>query len=207
MTAQPRGLLYVTSDALSNTGTIDISGAMAVNYSVASPIATLMQQLRQGYNDGAWDGPLINSTAAANSIATGVGLIAASDYIAATGTTSFNGRPIDATTVLLKYTYYGDTDLNGVVNFDDYVLIDLAFNMQSGTLGRALSFLDGSDPGTRGMDTAALRTVQQHLAEFGAGYGQHFVAAVPEPHVLALLSLPAVACFGRRRRGRGRVER
>jgi hypothetical protein len=66
--------------------------------------------------------------------------------------------------VLVKYTYYGDTDfngrvnfddyvrtdagfnnhasgwlngdfdLNGIVNFDDYVLIDLAFSTQSGTL-------------------------------------------------------------------------
>jgi hypothetical protein len=30
----------------------------------------------------------------------------------------------------------GDFDGNGVVNFDDYVLIDLAFNTQSGTLRR-----------------------------------------------------------------------
>jgi hypothetical protein len=28
----------------------------------------------------------------------------------------------------------GDFDLNGQVNFDDYVLIDLAFNKQTGTL-------------------------------------------------------------------------
>jgi hypothetical protein len=28
----------------------------------------------------------------------------------------------------------GDFDGNGQVNFDDYVLIDLAFNTQSGTL-------------------------------------------------------------------------
>ena len=40
---------------------------------------------------------------------------------------------------------YGDVlyslrnDLNAVVNFDDYVLIDLAFNTQSGTLRRALA--------------------------------------------------------------------
>jgi hypothetical protein len=41
--------------------------------------------------------------------------------------------------------------LNGAVNFDDYVLIDLAFNTQSGSLGRALSFLDGSDTSLDGM--------------------------------------------------------
>jgi hypothetical protein len=31
----------------------------------------------------------------------------------------------------MKYTYYGDTDLNGVVNFDDYARTDAGFN--SGT--------------------------------------------------------------------------
>jgi hypothetical protein len=28
----------------------------------------------------------------------------------------------------VKYTYYGDTDFNGVVNFDDYVRTDNGFN-------------------------------------------------------------------------------
>ena len=76
--------------------------------------------------------------------------------------------------MLVKYTYNGDADLNGVVNFDDYSrtdagfnsggsdwfhgdfdynghvdfddysLIDSAFNTQSGTLRRAMSYLDGS---------------------------------------------------------------
>ena len=36
--------------------------------------------------------------------------------------------------VLVKYTYYGDSDFNGVVNFDDYSLIDLAFNTQGAPL-------------------------------------------------------------------------
>jgi hypothetical protein len=30
--------------------------------------------------------------------------------------------------VLLKYTYYGDTDFSGAVNFDDYAKLDLGFN-------------------------------------------------------------------------------
>jgi hypothetical protein len=28
----------------------------------------------------------------------------------------------------VKYTYYGDTDFNGKVNFDDYVRTDSGFN-------------------------------------------------------------------------------
>ena len=30
--------------------------------------------------------------------------------------------------MLVKYTYYGDADFNGIVNFDDYSRIDAGFN-------------------------------------------------------------------------------
>ena len=30
--------------------------------------------------------------------------------------------------MLVKYTYYGDTDFNGVVDFDDYSRTDAGFN-------------------------------------------------------------------------------
>ena len=92
--------------------------------------------------------------------------------------------------MLVKYTYYGDTDFNGivnfddyaridagfnsgctgwlngdldyndVVNFDDYALIDLAFNSQAQTLARAVSYLNGDDRNSDGMDTPALRFVE-----------------------------------------------
>jgi hypothetical protein len=102
--------------------------------------------------------------------------------------------------VLVKYTYYGDTDLNVLIDFDDYVLIDLAFNTQSGTLGRALSLLDGTDKSGDDMSNPALRRVEQHLAEFGADYASHFLAAVPEPTALTLAF--AVLPLARRRRRR-----
>src|SRR6185295_7709457 len=135
----------------------------------------------------------ITSTAAKNNSAhnTTLGVLLGSEYSGANGgTTTFNGRTVAATDTLVKYTYYGDTDFNGkvnfddyvrtdngfnnhlsgwlngdfdgngAVNFDDYVLIDLAFNTQSGTLGRAFSFLqDGGRSGTS-MDDPALRQVQ-----------------------------------------------
>ena len=41
----------------------------------------------------------------------------------------FDGESIDTTAVLLKYTYYGDTDFNGFVDFDDYVRTDAGFNL------------------------------------------------------------------------------
>src|SRR4029078_7223824 len=120
----------------------------------------------------------------------------ATDYASAANGSAFDGLNPDSTAVFVKYTYYGDTDFNGrinfddyvrtdngfnnhlsgwlngdfdlndQVNFDDYVLIDLAFNTQSGTLHRALSFLDGSDTSLNGMGAVSLRKVQDHLNAF-----------------------------------------
>jgi len=86
------------------------------------------------------------------------------------------------------------------VNFDDYVLIDLAFNTQNGVLGRALSFLDGSDRSDRGMSDPALQKVERHLGQFGETYAQHMLAAVPEPTSLALSAVVASVTMLRRRR-------
>jgi hypothetical protein len=41
---------------------------------------------------------------------------------------TFTGQTIDTTALLIKYTYYGDADFNGKVNFDDYVRTDAGFN-------------------------------------------------------------------------------
>jgi autotransporter-associated beta strand protein len=139
--------------------------------------------------------------------------------------------------VRVAYTYYGDADLNGRVNFDDYVridngfnnhlldwengdfnysggidfddyvLIDLAFNSQSGTLGRALSFLDGSDSSLKGMQSGALRTVQEHLQEFGSAYASGFLAAVPEPCSPIIGAVAVFASSRLRRRERRMAKR
>jgi hypothetical protein len=170
---------------------------------------------------GAWDANGITSSAAAAQAnhATTLGVLSGAEYHAVAGpSATFDGFAFADSAVLVKYTWYGDSDfngnvnfddyvridngfnnhlggwlngdfdLNGVVNFDDYVLIDLAFNTQTGTLGRALRFLDGSDRSSDRMDSAAVLKVQQHFAQFGADYTQAFLAAVPEPAALALLA-------------------
>jgi hypothetical protein len=102
----------------------------------------------------------------------------------------------------VKFTYYGDTDLNGrvnfddyvrtdngfqqpsgrwingdfdysgQVNFDDYVLIDFAFNNQNGTLGRAISFLEGGDTTLNGMSDPALQKLIAALQQVWRGVCQ-----------------------------------
>ena len=147
---------------------------LVVDYDVDSPLAQYRALLLSGRNAGAWNGPgLISASAAANP-ATGFGIMNAIDKFGSSGGV-FSGQNVDATTLLIKYTWNGDANLDGrvtfddyvkidtgfnqhlpgynngdfnydgVVNFDDYVLIDIAFNQQNGTLGRAIDWISGDD--------------------------------------------------------------
>ena len=96
--------------------------------------------------------------------------------------------------------FHGDFDLNGVINFDDYSLIDLAFNTESGTLRRAMSYLDGGNRSGEGMSAPALQMIEQHFQQFGSAYASSFLNAVPEPSSLAAFATISVLLRQRRRR-------
>jgi hypothetical protein len=164
MESNGSNVLFTSSLTVGTGATLDLNdNDMIVDYTSSSPAATIQGLINAARNFGAWDGTGITSTIAkgnTNHNAT-LGLLEAAEYGAAT----FDGQALDATMVLVKYTYYGDAQFNGrvnfddyvridngfnnhltgwlngdfnangVVNFDDYVLIDLAFNTQSGILG------------------------------------------------------------------------
>jgi hypothetical protein len=150
-------------------------------------VAQTSQFIRTARNGGLWNQPGITSTAAKNNPqhSTTLGVLSGAEYASMNGgTTQFNGRAFAAGDTLVKYTYYGDTDFNGkvnfddyvrtdngfnnhlngwkngdfdgngVVNFDDYVLIDLAFNTQTGTLGRVVDGLRAGPGENRTIVTA-----------------------------------------------------
>jgi autotransporter-associated beta strand protein len=238
-----------TDSGLSVVGTLAIAGGPGPNRGDVTATLDLVDNdlvtgapgrdgiasvIRSSRNDGNWNLPGLTSSAARTQTdhATMLGVLSGAEYHSVAGpTATFDGVPVNDTDALVKYTWYGDTDfngkvnfddyvrtdngfnnhlngwlngdfdLNGQVNFDDYVLIDLAFNTQSGTLGRALSFADGSDRSLSGMSDPALAKVREHLTEFGEGYAQHLLAAVPEPASLAMAGLiGSVATLSRRRR-------
>jgi hypothetical protein len=87
--------------------------------------------LHTGRNFGAWNGNGINSLSAANNPLhnTTLGSLEATEFKAVHGVAAtFDGQQLDNTMLLIKYTYYGDTDFNGVVDFDDYSRTDSGFN-------------------------------------------------------------------------------
>jgi len=202
---------------------------------VADPKIAIRDRLHTGRNGGAWNGTgsaIISSDAAAATPKNKAIGYAENTDILPGGVGSWGGLTFAAgeKAILMKYTYYGDTDLNGKVvfddyshtdngfntggsdwfhgdfdynghvDFDDYSLIDGAFNSQSGTLGRAMSFLDGSDRDTSGMSSPALQMVLSHFEQFGQPYATSFLNAVPEPTSLSIFGLIAGAALARRRR-------
>ena len=95
--------------------------------------STISSYLFTGRAGGAWNGKRINSSTAAadSSRNTGLGAIIndSGDGITPIYAT-FDGEPVDVNSILIKYTWNGDANLDGVVNADDYALIDAGFAAQ-----------------------------------------------------------------------------
>jgi hypothetical protein len=129
----PAGGKVLKLKSLSITGTLNITDndlilqSDAANWqSVLNSIAALLAAGRSG---GAWNGNGINSaTAAANANrATGIAVIANRTSAGAALYTNFDGQPVDQNSILIKYTYNGDANADGLLNADDYAAIDAGF--------------------------------------------------------------------------------
>ena len=166
-------------DVKNNSMTIDYSG-------LGSPAGTVKAQLTSGYASGAWTGEGINtSSAVANQTALGWKDDAATQSL------------------LVKYTYYGDANLDGQVDISDLGALATAWQTSAvwsqGDFDYS-GFVDISDLGSlatnwqAGVGSPLGPSFDEALASVGlAG------VSVPEPTALALLAVGAVL-IGRRRR-------
>jgi hypothetical protein len=96
-----------------------------------TPKAAIIAEIGASRNGGAWNGfGAITSTSARTNAQqnTTLGVLDGAEYTSVSGAHTFGGVPFAAGDTLVKYTYYGDTDFNGRINFDDYVRTDNGFN-------------------------------------------------------------------------------
>jgi fibronectin-binding autotransporter adhesin len=136
----PATALQVSS--LNNSGLIDLNNnGLDVS---GSSLSTIWSQLQSGYNGGGWNGTsgIISTTAATNTThltalgvilndnGSGTPLYGSGGLIAST----FEGVTPSDGDVLVKYTYYGDTNLDGKVDGTDYARIDNGYLQQSDRL-------------------------------------------------------------------------
>ena len=139
---------------------------------------------------------------------------------------TFNGINIDTDTVVGKYTYFGDANLDGKVTGDDYVSVDANLGTGDSLARRRLQHerrhdrrrlrRDRRQPRQGHADAAGVRRTEgrngrAHVAMFGEEYLVLLAAAeaegfgasvVPEPAAISLIGLGAVGLLGRRRRSR-----
>ncbi len=105
--------------------TLDVAdGSVVIDYTGgASPHTQVAAWIADGRADDAWDGTGVTSSEAAADVQrlTAVGVIDNSDsQLGIGGLTTFAGVTVDETSVLLGYVWYGDANLDGVIDTNDY---------------------------------------------------------------------------------------
>jgi hypothetical protein len=167
------------------------NNSLVIDYAPgSSPLGTVANQIKSGRANGAWNGTGITSSAAAavaadstNTHKTALGFAEAS----ALGITSFNGQNFDDSALLIRYTFTGDSNLDGTVDTNDFNALANHFNQ----LGK--SWVDGdfnNDGIVNALDFNAVAT----------NFGQSLPAASPAGALASLVPEPALAsvviCLG-----------
>jgi hypothetical protein len=211
------GKVIVTKSLAADSGKVDLTNNnLAVDYAAggSSPLADVNGLLAAGYAGGSWNGAtgVASSSAAGNSSRSTLAVAEASDVLHLTGTqtTLWFGQSVDATTVLVRYTFAGDADLNGKLDGDDYFRLDA----HVGESGPGVRYADGDfdfNGRVNGDDYFILdRNVSTNGFATGmdtaASQGISGITAVPEPTVGAIMMMIAGYGVAPRRRRRRRIE-
>jgi autotransporter-associated beta strand protein len=227
-----RGVLFTPSVLIATgiggafSGKLDLgSNDLVVT---GSTLAQVTAMVASGYNGGKWDGQGIASSAVGLNHATALGVIVNDNGMGAplygpggAISSTFDGSlPADGN-VLVKYTYYGDANLDGAVDATDYSLIDNAYSVDQTYLvqnpgGTALpltGWLNGDfnyDGMINGDDYTLIdNAFNTQGASLGSNPASVIVTAtaqiagadaVPEPTTFCILGVAAVGVLGARRR-------
>jgi hypothetical protein len=185
-------------------GNLDVNTAkVVVDYTGSGSAAgSVRTALIAGFNGGDWNGATgIKSTAAfgdANDLHA-IGYADNADLGVANWPDA-GGQAVPASSVLVKYTYYGDADLNGKVDADDYFRIDSNYNKSGDAVKKWVNGDFNYDDQINGDD---FMLIDQAYAGQGLALSVAIsgVNAVPEPASIGMLGLGALA-LGRRRRAK-----
>jgi fibronectin-binding autotransporter adhesin len=215
-------LVDAQNTILSHTSSLNINGSMIIQNSPS--LSSITKQVAAGFNGGTWNGtnnsagiPITSSAAASDTTHLHALGVILNDNGTGSGTqlyASFEGySSLNDSDVLIKYTYYGDTDLNGEVDGSDYSRIDYAYEYNQTHSSAPLTgwfngdfnydgVIDGSDYTL--IDNAFNSQGAQISGEIASPTAQiasgSASSAVPEPTTLGLLGIGAVGLLGRRRR-------
>lgn len=180
------------------SATLDLAdNAMAVRYSGVSPLATIQNQIKSGYASSTWSGMGITSSSAATITADGLnphktalGFAEAS----ALGLSSFFGQPIAGNAVVIRYTFFGDANLDGAVNSLDFNSLATNFGVSASTWLNADFNYDGV---VNSLDFDAISVNFNYTMPASVA---NFSSVVPEP--VSALAIAPLSLIRRRRNHR-----
>ena len=166
----------------------------------ANPAQQIQNLVRSGYNKGSgyWDGNGLFSSHARDDemTLTAVGILDNADPLVG-GKATFGGVAVDASSVLVRYTYWGDMNFDGTVNFDDYDILDYYywFPLPADQMGWWTGDLDYDG----NVDFDDYDKIDYAYWFQGAPLAGDGLGAVPEPATMTLLAMGGLALLRRAR--------
>ncbi len=124
--------LVVNALSITNSGKLDLTdNSLIVDYAqgAQSPAATVEALIATGYNAGNWQGNGVTSSNAADPSTNGIYTLGIVDNAAMTNAfTSFGGQTVDTSSVLVRFTYRSDRNLDGAININDSFSFNGSYN-------------------------------------------------------------------------------
>ena len=201
------GSLSISGTVGQWTSQIDLKNQDLID--VVGNLATVTDQVRSGFANGSWTGNgLVSSTAASDTThLMGLGILQNNNASAGSNTSAgspiypvFDGISSTISDVLVKYTPFGDANLDGTVDASDYALVNNGytshltgwsngdFNYDGIVNGSDFTLMDNSFNSQAAQSNNAVSTAQ--IATTG----------IPEPSFFSPMTIAAIGTLRRRTR-------
>jgi hypothetical protein len=205
------GTSRVSSLSITGNGQVDLNdNDLILDYSGASPLLTIRGYIASGFSAGNWNGVGLASTAghANAAMTTALGYAEANSL----GVSVFDNQSVDTTTLLVKYTYYGDNNLDGKVDTTDFQDFLNGYALNGSTWFQGDYTYDGkvdlgndfdlflSSYRNQNGSLGALDDVIEASPALSISQRASLLSIVPEPSTVALGITLGCALLARRRR-------